>query len=111
MYEFESPEQREKLRAILCNINVILRVLSARDVKVDVEMFHQHCLDTYRQLLLLFPWMEISDTMHAIFHAAKLIELNDGYAIGDYSESPLEERSYKFPETNLFLQKSCNIQR
>ena len=55
--------------------------------------------------------MEISDTMHAIFHAAKLIELNDGYAIGDYSESPLEERSYKFPETNLFLQKSYNIQR
>ena len=38
------------------------------------------------------PEYEISKSMHALFHAAKLVELNDGYAIGDYSESPLEEK-------------------
>ena len=49
----------------------------------------------YQQLLLLFPWREVNDTIHAIFHAAKLIEVNDGYAIGDYSESPFEEKCLK----------------
>ena len=95
LYEFETPDQRDEMRNLLCNLNVILRVLSARDVKVDVDRFHEHCLNTYRQLLLLFPWMELNDTIHAIFHAAMLIELNDGYAIGDYRESPLEEMCLK----------------
>ena len=62
---------------------------------MDVENYHKLCLETYKDLLLFFPEYEISKTMHAIFHAAKLIELNDGYAIGDYSESPLEEKFFK----------------
>ena len=87
-----TPEQREQLRILLRNLNVILRVLSARDGKVDVPNYHKLCLETYKILLISFPWMEISKTMHAVFHAAMLVELNDGYPIGDYSESPLEEK-------------------
>ena len=71
---------------------MILRVLSARDGKVDVPNYQKLCLETYKLLLVDFHWMEISKSMHAIFHAAMLVELNDGYPIGDYSESPLEEK-------------------
>ena len=87
-----TPEKREELRIILRNLNVILRVLSARDTKVDVENYHELCLETYKKLLRFAPEYEISKSVHALFHAAKLVELNDGYAIGDYSESPLEEK-------------------
>ena len=86
-----TPEQRESLRILLRNLNVILRVLSARDGKVDVPNYHKLCLETYKMLLTDFHWMEISKSMHAVFHAAMLVALNDGYPIGDYSESPLEE--------------------
>ena len=92
LYKTTSPQQRESLRILLRNLNVILRVLSARDGKVDVPNYQKLCLETYKLLLVDFHWMEISKSMHAIFHAAMLVELNDGYPIGDYSESPLEEK-------------------
>ena len=74
----------------------MLRVMSSSN-KIDVDNFHAFNLKTYVDLLKLFPWMDIQDSLHGAFHSAQLIkeynnltywsikDINKIKSIGDHS--------------------------
>ena len=89
LYDTASDEQREKLRELLRDLSVILRVASSSR-KIRVKEFHKFNQETYENLLLLFPWMDIQDSVHGLFHSAQFIEkFNDSYGLAQLSESAL----------------------
>ena len=68
---------------------MILRVASSSR-KIRVKEFHKFNQETYENLLLLFPWMDIQDSVHGLFHSAQFIEkFNDSYGLAQLSESAL----------------------
>ena len=91
LYEpFDETTQREEMRRVLQGFNVILRVMSSTR-KIHCAKFNEFNRKIYCDLLTLFPWMQINDTVHQMFHSAQFIrDYNSGYALGDYSESALE---------------------
>ena len=92
MEPYDNRAQREKLRRIIQRVNVMLRVMSSSD-KIDVDNFHAFNLKTYVDLLKLFPWMDIQDSLHGAFHSAQLIkEYNNGFGLGQYEEGMISPR-------------------
>ena len=73
MEPYDNRAQREKLRRIIQRVNVMLRVMSSSN-KIDVDPFHAFNLKTYVDLLKLFPWMDIQDSLHGVFHSTQLIK-------------------------------------
>ena len=70
----------------------MLRVMSSSN-KIDVDRFHAFNLQTYVDLLKLFPWMDIQDSLHGAFHSAQLIaEYNNGFGLGQYEEGMTSPR-------------------
>ena len=92
MEPYDNPGQREKLRKIIQRVNVMLRVMSSSS-KVDVDRFHAFNIKTYVDLLKLFPWMDIQDSLHGAFHSAQLIrDYNYGFGLGQYEEGMTSPR-------------------
>lgn len=92
MEPYDNRVQREKLRRIIQRVNVMLRVMSSSH-KIDVDNFHAFNLKTYVDLLKLFPWMDIQDSLHGAFHSAQLIkEYNNGFGLGQYEEGMTSPR-------------------
>ena len=89
LYRTDTPEQREQLRSVIKRLSVILRVVSPTR-KVKAEEFHQLNVETYRDLKLLFPWKDVNNSVHGLFHSAQFIQkFNDGFGLGQLSESAL----------------------
>ena len=91
LYEpFDSVSQRNDLRKLIQGLNVILRVASSTR-KIDCEKFHKFSLKIYHDLKVLFPWMDIQDSTHGLFHSGQFIrDYNNSYGLGQYEEGPLE---------------------
>ena len=87
LYDTSSTEQRNQLEIVLQQLSVILRVASSTQ-KIKIKEFHEFNLDTYQKLLQLFPWMDINDSVHGLFHSAQFIEkYNNSNGLGQLSES------------------------
>ena len=89
LYHTSSQEQRDQLETLLQHMSVILRVSSSTQ-KIKTNEFHQFNLQTYQKLVNLFPWMDVQDSIHGLFHSAQFIEkYNNSYGLGQLSESAL----------------------
>ena len=83
-------DQVDNLLKLHRNLSVILRVLSSKR-QVDFQRLKSTCTDTYVLLGNKFPTVSISETTHMVLgHSFQLIELNDGYGLGQMSEQGLE---------------------
>ena len=73
------------------NFNVILRVISSKDHKIDIDKFGNLCTDTYIEILTHFKWVDLTPTVHKVLaHASELIVNNNCRGIGHLSEEGLE---------------------
>ena len=107
LYNTSSEEQRNQLEILLQQMSVILRVASSTQ-KIKVQEFHEFNLDTYQKLLKLFPWMDVNDSVHGLFHSAQFIEkYNNCYGLGQLSESALE----KFLILKLFVFRTLSYMK
>ena len=100
LFKTDTAKQREYIDTFLTHTNVILQVMSSNS-KVHVEEFNEFYIQAYVFRLDLFPWMEINDSMHGLYHAGRMIEKNGGYGLFQRSEGPLE--SIKSLEKLLIL--------
>ncbi|CAL4120500.1 unnamed protein product, partial [Meganyctiphanes norvegica] len=79
------------IKTIHMNLYVILRIISSKDHKIDVDKFHTLCTNTYIEIIKNFKWVNLTPTVHKILaHSPELIEKNDCLGIGHLSEEGLE---------------------
>ena len=89
------------LRELLNRLWVILFVYTSqsKDAQVNIPLFREFCANTYELLLTGFEnseskWINISPTVHMLLaHSWELIEINNNYGLGEYSEQGLEHNN------------------
>ena len=86
------PEpHREKCKSILERHGIVLNVINSTEKLKDVMYFKEYCQSLYRDILEWFPNAVITPTVHKILsHSWELIQHNDDYGLGKYSEEGLE---------------------
>ena len=90
LYKTSDERERAGLRTLLQNLNVILRVLGSREM-IETEDYKLFCLDTYILFNKLFPWFEVSQSVHRyLAHGADVIAMNGSMGLAQLSEGPLE---------------------
>ena len=89
-----SDEDKEKIRRILRDINIIARVANCTR-KINVPKFKNFCKDAYIFKVKAFNWPSCPVTLHRGYaHLADIIALNDSLGLGDVSESCLGRNQY-----------------
>ena len=89
----EDAEDRENFSILLGMLNVCLFVVESVDVgkKVFVEGFKNHCYETMVHIIVHFPWVFITSSVHQMLaHCSQLFEMQDGGPIAIWSESGVE---------------------
>ena len=80
---------RAKIQRILRDINVIGRIANCTR-KINVPKFKAFCKDAYIFKVKAFDWTSLPVSLHRGYsHLANIILLNDGFGLGDISESCL----------------------
>lgn len=83
--------EKEGLRKLHENFSVILRVLSSKFYTVDVAAYEELCIETYKLIVLTFPWASVPQSIHRFLaHSAERIRFNDSKGLGNCSEEGLE---------------------
>ena len=73
------------------NLETILRVISNKYRKIDLEKFQTLCISTYIHILTHLKWVELTPTVHKVLaHAPELVEKNMSMGLGHLSEAGLE---------------------
>ena len=73
------------------NLEVILRLISSKEHKIDIEKFKELCTNTYLHVLLNLKWVYLTPTAHKVLaHAPELMEKNMCRGLGNLSEEGLE---------------------
>ena len=84
------PEEGEAILELHHYFSVIVGILPSKR-RVDTSKLKQLCTDAYLLLRSKFSYVPISETAHMVLgHSFQLIELNDGYGLGQMSEQGLE---------------------
>ena len=89
----EDAEYGENFSVLLGMLNVCLSVVEGVDVgkKVFVEGFKNHCYETMVHIVVHFPWVFITSSVHQMLaHCWQLFEMQDGGPIAIWSESGVE---------------------
>ena len=83
----DSVEHEEKMEKFLCQVNVVIRVISTKDKITNLEEFEEFCLETNAIMCELFPWKLCAASSHMLFgHIAFSISRNGGYGLGQLHE-------------------------
>ena len=86
-----TAKEKEAFRSLHQNFSVILRVVSSKDHKIDVDAFKTLCQETYLLLVESFPWASVPPSIHRLLaHSEERIRLNDGFGLGKFTEEGLE---------------------
>ena len=87
----DDKTQLSIVKKLHMNLNVILRIISSKDHKINVEKFSKLCSSTYIYILTYFKWANLTPTVHKILaHSAELIRNNACLGVGHLSEEGLE---------------------
>ena len=86
------PEHlREYLNFILLGLCSAVKVINSQKRKVNVEKMKKLCTEVNFVLVLFFPWVKVSPSVHRILaHSWEVILFNDGFGLGGESEEGLE---------------------
>ena len=89
--KFVKKPQLNAITKVHLNLHVILRVVSSKDSKIDLDNFANLCSSTYINILANFKWVELTPSVHKVLaHYAELIDKNMCMGIGHLSEEGLE---------------------
>ena len=73
------------------NFEVILRVISSKDHRIDIKQFDRLCKDTYIIILTEFKWADLTPSVHKVLaHSTELVSNNMCRGLGHLSEEGLE---------------------
>ena len=79
------------LKTLHLNIEVILRIVSTKGLKIEMSKFRDICISTYLDILINFKWVNLTPTVHKVLaHAPELMERNMCMGLGHLSEEGLE---------------------
>ena len=85
----------EKAEKFLCNVNVIIRVISTMDYIVNLEEFLEFSIETNAIMCGLFPVKLCAASCHMLFgHVYFTISNNGGYGLGQVHEGRSQKLSY-----------------
>ena len=91
----DNEQHRIKMGKFLCNVNVIIRVISTKDYIVNLEEFNEFCLETNAIMCELFPWKLFAASSHMLFgHICFTIAKNGGYGLGKVHEGKFQNLPY-----------------
>ena len=89
-------------------LSTILSVVSSTR-KVDLVKFKELCDTTSFHLCDNFTWVKLNHTLHGtLHHSVELINLNDGYALGNLSEECLEANNKDIRNYLQFLSRKTS---
>ena len=84
-------QQLNPITNLHLNFYVILRIISSKNRKIDLEAFSSLCRSTYVNILTNFEWVDLTPSAHKVLaHSAELVEKNMCMGIGHLSEEGLE---------------------
>ena len=73
------------------NLEIILRIISSKNRKIDLDLFAALCTKTYIDILTHFKWADLTPSLHKVLaHAPELVDKNMCMGLGDLSEEGLE---------------------
>ena len=91
LHKFVKEPRLEAIKKLHMNFDVILRLISSRDQKIDMDKFGNMCTDTYIDIITQFKWVDLTPTVHKVLaHAVELVDNNMCMGIGHLSEEGLE---------------------
>ena len=90
LFDYKDDTERANLNEIMTRMYVCLSIINS-DKFIDVDKFENYCKRTMIRLKEIFPWMDISTTIHMFLaHGPQFIRANENRGLLQYSESPLE---------------------
>ena len=79
------------IKKLHMHFDVILRIISSKNRKIDMNKFGNLCTSTYIDILTHFDWVDLTPTVHKVLaHSAELVANNLCMGIGHLSEEGLE---------------------
>ncbi len=86
-----TEQETADLKLLHENYSLILRLISSKAEKIDIQAFKKLCSETYLHQVQAFPWATVPQSIHRILaHAAEAIQQNGGFGLGALSEEGLE---------------------
>ena len=84
-------EIQDDFGVALLGLCAAVKVVNLQKRKVNIDKLRQMLVETYCKLLICFPWCAVSPSVHRILaHSWEVIQLNDGFGLGNLSEEGLE---------------------
>ena len=84
-------EDQEAFRLILLGLCATVKVINSQKRRVNIEKVRGLAQDVYLAIVEHFSWAVVSPSVHRILaHSWEVMELNNGFGLGDLSEEGLE---------------------
>ena len=84
-------EDQEAFRLILLGLCATVKVIKSQKRRVKIEKVRGLAQDVYLAIVEHFSWAVVSPSVHRILaHSWEVMELNNGFGLGDLSEEGLE---------------------
>ena len=84
-------EDAQDFNFILIGLSAAVKVINSQKRRVNTEKLRELSLEVYLRIVERFPWAVVSPSIHRILaHAHEVIDLNEGFGLGDESEEGLE---------------------
>ena len=99
------PEKyKQNLLLLHKQLSIILHGVSFTG-QINVDLYEQSCQNFSINLINIFPFALLNDTLHAtVHHSPELIQNNEGYSLGALSEEGLEGNN---KDIRNYLERFC----
>ena len=95
-------EQKEDFNLILLGLCAVVKVINSQNRKVNVEKVRELTQEVHLKIVRCFPWAVLSPSVQRVHaHSWKVIELNDGFGLGDMSEEGLKALNKQIRESRI----------
>lgn len=94
---------------LLQKVNIILMAINSKH-KVNATKFGEYSTKVSKLLLELYPWKEMTPTVHKILCHGKVIIEHNILPLGELTEEPQESRNRDFKHIHQFSSRKCSRQ-
>ena len=82
---------RENFNTILLGLSAAVKVINSQKRRVNTQKLRDITQEVNLKIVESFPWAAVSPSIHRILaHSWEVVELNNGFGLGDLSEEGLE---------------------
>lgn len=96
-------------KELLRQVNIILIAINSKH-KINTDKFGDYCAEVSRKLLTLYPWKDMTPTVHKVLCHGKIIMENSILPLGELTEEPQESRNRDFKHVHQFGSRKCSRQ-